>query len=131
MIVVFFAACVTVAQPEPSQFQIAPKKKEDRAVVGMADHKTIFAIHSKSGIGSANITSKSGVWPKTLVVLPRGGLPLGYDTWLPSGTYPLPEGSLRMEPCRVLRPLFDMIWNAAGWERSRNFDGAGIWIDNL
>jgi hypothetical protein len=26
-----------------------------------------------------------------------------------------------------LRPLFDAVWNAAGWERSFNYDEKGKW----
>jgi hypothetical protein len=30
--------------------------------------------------------------------------------------------------CRkVIRPVFDSIWNAAGWPRSMNYDEAGEW----
>lgn len=68
MIVVFFAAFVTVAQPDPPQFDIATKKKEDRVVVALAEQKATFEIHSRSGIGSATITAKSGAWPKTVIV---------------------------------------------------------------
>lgn len=28
----------------------------------------------------------------------------------------------------ILRPLFDMIWNSAGWPRSLNFDEKGNWV---
>ena len=34
------------------------------------------------------------------------------------------------EPKDVLRPMFDLIWNACGYERSYNFDEAGNWIGN-
>jgi hypothetical protein len=27
----------------------------------------------------------------------------------------------------LLRPLFDAVWNAAGWERSINYDEKGKW----
>jgi hypothetical protein len=47
-------------------------------------------------------------------------------------TLVLPETvveDLTTEPVKVLRPMFDLVWNACGFERSRNFDGEGRWID--
>ena len=32
------------------------------------------------------------------------------------------------EPHRVLRPVFDMVWNAFGFERSFNYDDNGNWV---
>lgn len=43
----------------------------------------------------------------------------------------LPEGiieSYDVEPKDILRPIFDLIWNACGFERSYNFDESGNWI---
>jgi len=34
---------------------------------------------------------------------------------------------LSLDAGTVLRPLFDLIWNAAGWERSLNYDENGRW----
>ena len=31
------------------------------------------------------------------------------------------------EPTKVLRPLFDMVWNAFGFSRSFNYDEQGNW----
>ncbi|MCK4659362.1 MAG: ATP-binding protein [Phycisphaerae bacterium] len=31
---------------------------------------------------------------------------------------------------RVLRPIFDAVWNATGWEGSRNYDSDGNWTPN-
>jgi hypothetical protein len=31
------------------------------------------------------------------------------------------------DPAMVLRPAFDAVWNACGWERSRNYDANGKW----
>jgi len=30
-----------------------------------------------------------------------------------------------------LRPIFDALWNAAGIEKSLNYDANGIWRENL
>ncbi len=32
------------------------------------------------------------------------------------------------KPVDVLRPLFDAVWNAAGWSRSMNYDDKGNWV---
>lgn len=32
------------------------------------------------------------------------------------------------EPKEILRPVFDLIWNACGYQRSYNFDEAGNWV---
>ncbi len=36
--------------------------------------------------------------------------------------------SYDIEPKDILRPMFDLIWNACGFKRSYNFDEAGNWI---
>ncbi len=33
------------------------------------------------------------------------------------------------EPKDILRPMFDLIWNACGFKRSDNFDEAGNWLE--
>lgn len=43
----------------------------------------------------------------------------------------LPEAlieSYDIKPVEILRPIFDLIWNACGFERSFNFDEAGNWV---
>ncbi|MGA2962620.1 MAG: ATP-binding protein [Candidatus Korobacteraceae bacterium] len=32
-------------------------------------------------------------------------------------------------PGKVLKPIFDLIWNACGYEKSKNFDSEGNWIE--
>jgi hypothetical protein len=42
----------------------------------------------------------------------------------------LPEAvmeSFEIEPGKLMQPIFDAIWNAAGWPRSMNYDEAGMW----
>jgi hypothetical protein len=66
---------LNVAQAEPPDFQIATKKKEDRMLVTAADGKTVFDIHSRSGIGSAEITRTKERWSEAVVIcLHLGGL---------------------------------------------------------
>jgi hypothetical protein len=43
----------------------------------------------------------------------------------------LPEGlieSLDIDPAKILRPFFDMVWNAYGFKRSYNYNEQGEWI---
>ncbi len=42
----------------------------------------------------------------------------------------LPETVIEVlgeDPADFMRPIFDMLWNAAGWPRSGNYDEAGRW----
>ena len=58
----------------------------------------------------------------------RGGP--GLQGYLDRDDIELPEAvveDLNAEPIKVLRPLFDQIWNAFGFERSLNFDEHGNW----
>lgn len=32
------------------------------------------------------------------------------------------------DPTEVMKPIFDAIWNAAGWPRSMNYDNEGNWV---
>lgn len=64
-----------LAQAESSNFDIATKKQEDRVAVTAAAGKTVFDIHSRSGIGAADVTRKQDRWPAAVVVrLHLGGL---------------------------------------------------------
>jgi hypothetical protein len=33
------------------------------------------------------------------------------------------------DPFKILKPMFDFVWNACGLERSSNFDGKGNWVN--
>jgi hypothetical protein len=53
------------------------------------------------------------------------GYPIGSDSLI------LPEvivDSFATPPSQVMRPLFDLIWNACGLPSSANFDSDGNWI---
>jgi len=42
----------------------------------------------------------------------------------------LPEAvveSFESRPADIMKPIFDAVWNAAGWPRSMNYDAAGEW----
>ena len=66
---------LNIAQAQPSDFDIATKKKEDHVAVTAADGKTVFDIHSRSGIGAADVTRKQDRWPESVVIrLHLGGL---------------------------------------------------------
>ena len=36
--------------------------------------------------------------------------------------------SFECDPAEVMKPIFDTIWNAAGWPRSMNYDENGKWV---
>lgn len=61
---------------------------------------------------------RTGLWPEKHYKIDRNVLQLpenlidSYDT----------------EPKDILRPMFDLIWNACGYEHSYNFDEKGNWI---
>lgn len=43
----------------------------------------------------------------------------------------LPEriiDDLRADSATILRPMFDLVWNASGFIRSFNFDSNGKWV---
>lgn len=44
---------------------------------------------------------------------------------------PVPEimiENIDCDPAEVMRPLFDTVWNAAGWPRSMNYNEKGEWV---
>lgn len=46
-------------------------------------------------------------------------------------TLVLPEAivqDLSVEPFEILKPMFDLVWNACGFAASRNFDNEGKWV---
>ena len=47
--------------------------------------------------------------------------------WVPEGMVDDLEGNLD----RVMKPILDAVWNAAGYERSWSFDKDGNWTNNL
>ena len=59
--------------------------------------------------------------------------PLDYSDYYPIAvdTLSLPETvveRLDEDPARILKPVFDFIWNACGQSGSRNFDAEGRWV---
>jgi hypothetical protein len=60
----------------------------------------------------------------------RGGYP-EYGEPIATDTLILPETVVEdfsMSIDKILRPLFDLVWNASGYARSLNFDANGAWI---
>jgi hypothetical protein len=57
--------------------------------------------------------------------------PLTYIFPIDKWTLALPETLVQdfsMEPVKILKPMFDFIWNACGYEASMNFDKEGRWV---
>jgi hypothetical protein len=75
-----------------------------------------------------------------LTLLRARGLTMGVDTFYRSESgYPiapdtiaLPEsivGDLSTPIAKILKPMFDLVWNACGFPGSENFDSEGNWIN--
>jgi len=90
-----------------------------------------------------DIQKKIGVEPPLFIMLSLIGVsgytiathpsdPIPYRTQLiDRDTLIIPEvllDSFEFEPGEVMRPLFDSIWNAAGWPGSTNYNAAGKWV---
>ena len=86
------------------------------------------------------VSSRIGIDPPIYVFISLLGmkeyrLGVGYDTFsrgdsLNKEIAILPEAvieEISEDPKKVLRPVFDMIWNAFGYERSLNYDENGNW----
>jgi hypothetical protein len=66
------------------------------------------------------------------------GVRMSADMWNLEDNYPIDADTLSLpevvvdrldeDPARVLKPIFDLIWNACGQPGSRNFDAEGRWI---
>lgn len=74
-----------------------------------------------------------------LTLLKARGLTMGVDMRgfelgepIDKDTIVLPESvveDLSTPPGKILKPLFDLVWNACGYPTSENFDSDGNWID--
>jgi len=54
-----------------------------------------------------------------------------YNTLIDRQTLTLPESVVEgspIEPVKILKPMFDLVWNACGYEVSMNFDKDGRWV---
>ena len=66
--VVAGAALSRGEKPEQAKFTCAFRKKEDTFEVAGTPGKEVFRIQSKSGIGSATIARRAGMWPETITI---------------------------------------------------------------
>ncbi|MCD6290722.1 MAG: ATP-binding protein, partial [Anaerolineae bacterium] len=82
-----------------------------------------------------------GVEPPLVVMLSLvgvAGYTMGVQSWWPIDRPLIDRDSLvvpevlvedhEVEPQRVMKPIFDAVWNAAGWPRSPYYDDQGNWI---
>jgi hypothetical protein len=53
---------------EPRDFEIAMEKKADRLLAMVVEGRTVLDIHSRSGIGAADVTRTKPRWPEAVVV---------------------------------------------------------------
>jgi hypothetical protein len=61
------------------------------------------------------------------------GVAVGFDIGQPinTETLVLPEAVVEdfsTSPDKILKPLFDLVWNACGYPASKNFDKQGTWV---
>jgi hypothetical protein len=62
----------------------------------------------------------------------RGSL-IGRDQEIDRDNLMIPEiiiDNFEFDPFQVMRPIFDAVWNAAGWPRAMTYDDEGKWIDD-
>jgi len=92
-------------------------------------------------LGLFDIQKELGINPPIAVALTlteASGLEMAYDVYsldrgnqIPEENLALPETvveSFDESPAKILKPLFDLIWNACGYAKSKNFDDQGNWI---
>lgn len=66
-------------------------------------------------------------------------LHLGVDVWRFGGGHQIREDSVvapervvedfSEPPGKILKPMFDIVWNACGYSASQNFDAQGTWVE--
>ena len=59
-----------------------------------------------------------------------GYMPPGVERRIDRDVLLLPEvivEDFEADPREYMRPVFDAVWNAAGWPRSMNYDEEGKW----
>jgi hypothetical protein len=88
-----------------------------------------------------NAQAKMGVEPPLFVMLSLlgvAGYRLSGTDYVPGDRYPIDRNDLiisevmvedfGLNPHRIMRPIFDAIWNAGGYERDPNYDAKGDWV---
>jgi len=66
------------------------------------------------------------------------GLEMSGDKWGWDASHPISEHTLILPeylledfdaaPSKILKPMFDLVWNACGYAGSKNFDAEGNWV---
>lgn len=78
----------------------------------------LFVMLSLLGVSGYTLTPRGAhLWEDEVVYIDR-------DTLL------IPEvvlDSFNFDASKVMKPIFDAVWNAAGWPRSVNYDNSGNW----
>ncbi len=75
------------------------------SLLGVADHR--FAVNNRRFIGREHLADRDAlILPEILI-----------ESWA-------------VDSAEAMRPLFDMIWNAFGYERSFNYDENGHWTEH-
>ena len=75
-----------------------------------------------------------------LTLIGTRGLEMSHDPfWSTENHYPIKEDILALPETvvqdfsapvgRILKPIFDLVWNACGLPQSKNFDTQGNWVE--
>ena len=95
-----------------------------------------MTIQKHLGVQTPLVVMLSLVGVKDHVLVPKTEGPIGYiidHPPIPLRYYTMLIPDIVFESCpeelvNGIKPVFDMLWNAAGWERSMSYDGEGNWI---
>jgi hypothetical protein len=123
---------------EAVQGRILAHEYEDRMVIPSVSYERYILEYLPRCFRLLEGIGVNGPVVVALTLLKTAGLHMGVNNLWGQPGYPidtdsliLPEvivDSLTTSPNQVLRPLFDLVWNACGLPSSTNFDTNGTWI---
>jgi hypothetical protein len=116
---------------------LAPRYKEDLAIPSIAYEEVVndylpicFETLKKMGANAPVLVALTFTSTRGLYMgVDDFGLVQGYP--IQADTIVVPAGMVSdfsTPPGKILKPMFDLVWNACGLPASRNFDSEGNWI---
>ena len=114
-------------------------KYEDRVVIpSIAFEEKVFSYLPRC-FGLLREVGASAPVAVALTLTQTRGLTMGLDPFFCDSGYPIDSDSivfpeslvedLSMPVGRILKPIFDLLWNACGLEESLNLDSEGKWVN--
>jgi hypothetical protein len=94
--------------------------------------QTCFRVFNELGVSAPIVVALTLTNARGLAMLN----PMSYveaGVLIDRDTLALPETVVQdssVDPVKILKPMFDLVWNACGLERSRNFDNEGNWVNS-